>query len=245
MTFTVPTRTEKAKYVQDQFNRIAIGYDRCNDLVSLGMHRLWKHQAIKALNIKPTGNYLDVCCGTGDLTFLIAKSLTESGCVTGLDFSSKMLDIASSRSADFFAKHKRAGSIALVNGDALNLPFADHSFDGAIISFGLRNLTDFNSGIKEISRVLKPQARLVNLDLGHPKPGLFGHVYNFYFNNIVPLIGETFQKERTAYTYLPKSLNQYPNAQGISTIFTNAHLTNVEYRNLAFGTVALHWGTAP
>ncbi len=242
MTFKMPETEQKADYVRAQFDRIANRYDLCNNLVSLGMHNNWKNEAVKALNIKPGGNYLDVCCGTGDLTFLIAKHMEGLGYVTGLDFSSAMLDIANLRFTKLASQDKNLASIAFVSGDAQNLPFEDKTFDGAIISFGLRNLTDFTAGLKEIKRVLNTGARLVNLDLNHPKPGLFTTFYQIYFNNVVPVIGEIFQGDRTAYTYLPKSLDTYPDSKGIKQIFTQAGLANIEFKSLAFDTVGLHWG---
>lgn len=238
MSFHLPTTEEKADYVLNQFNRIAKRYDIANDAISLGMHRLWKKQAIEALQIKPDRQYLDVCCGTGDLTLRIADKLSAGGKVTGLDFAAKMLELARSR-----AQMSKSSSVCFIEGDALNLPFADHSFDGAIISFGLRNLSDLGRGLSEMARVVKPGGKVINLDLGHPTNGLFAPLYYFYFSQIVPIIGQILQNNKAAYTYLPASLNTYPKPEGISNLFAAAGLKDIKHIPLAFGSVALHIGT--
>ncbi|CAM6031382.1 unnamed protein product [Sphagnum compactum] len=175
MPFQLPSAEEKAAYVERQFDRIAFRYDLANDCISFGMHRLWKKKAIAQLKIKPGGKYLDVCCGSGDLALRIAEQCGPGSSVTGFDFSQKMLDVAANRSRN--STIARAREISWLRGDAQNLPFADNTFDGAIISFGLRNLTDLQKGINELARVVKPGARVVNLDLGHPTAPLFTPLY--------------------------------------------------------------------
>ncbi len=282
MSFRLPTTEEKADYVLNQFNRIAKRYDLANDTISLGMHRLWKEKAIIALDVKPGGKYLDVCCGTGDLTLRIAKKifktrtsgivptlvkstqdsatnspssndiisdyLSSNGTVVGLDFSPNMLEIAKVR----FDKEKShllypefMPSVSFVEGDAQSLPFSDNYFDGAIISFGLRNLTDLDKGLSEMVRVVKSGGNIVNLDLGRPTNVFFTPIYYFYFRHIVPIIGQLLQKDVKAYTYLPRSLDTYPAPVGISKLFQEAGLRNVQYLPLAMESVALHIGAKP
>jgi demethylmenaquinone methyltransferase / 2-methoxy-6-polyprenyl-1,4-benzoquinol methylase len=244
MPFELPTAEEKADYVEKQFDRIAQGYDRANDAISFGMHRFWKEHAIKALNPKPGGRYLDVCCGTGDLALRIAEKAGPQSEVVGLDFSTNMLDVARHR-----IRHQNPDQIAQlakvewVRGDALHLPFADRSFDGAIISFGLRNLTNLPAGIAEMARVVKHGGRVVNLDLGHPSGLVFAPLFYFFFRHIVPIMGQLLQNDRTAYTYLPSSLETYPKPDGITEIFKAAKLQDITYEPLAFGSVAMHKGT--
>jgi demethylmenaquinone methyltransferase / 2-methoxy-6-polyprenyl-1,4-benzoquinol methylase len=129
-----------------------------------------------------------------------------------------------------------------VRGDAQNLPFAENTFDGAIISFGLRNLTDLQKGIDEMARVVKPGGYVINLDLGHCEMPLFAPVFSFYFSQVVPVIGGILQNDKRAYTYLPQSLTTYPRPDGISAIFQKAGLKDVVHTPLAFGTVAMHRG---
>lgn len=237
-TFRLPTAEQKAVYVQQQFERIAKRYDLTNDIISLGMHRLWKAQAIDCLQPTPNGSYLDVCCGTGDLALLLAKRLGPAAQVTGLDFSGNMLDCARQRLAKQAISHCK-----FVQGDAQNLPFADNTFDGAVISFGLRNLSDLPQGLKEMARVVKPGRQVVNLDLGHPTLPLFAPLFLTYFRHIVPIIGDLLQQDRAAYTYLPESLHSYPRPEVISQLFAQAGLINIKHHSLALGSVALHVGT--
>ncbi len=244
MSFRLPTTEEKADYVLNQFNRIARGYDLANDAISLGMHRLWKTSAIRALSIKPDGQYLDVCCGTGDLTFRVAGNLSSLGSVTGLDFSVNMLELAKQRLAHNNS-HASTQKIEFIEGDAEKLPFPDNSFDGAVISFGLRNLTNLEKGISEMRRVIKPGGKVVNLDLGRPTNWLFTPIYYFYFRHIVPIMGQLLQNDANSYTYLPQSLETYPSPAAISKLFESLDLTNIQYTPLALGSVALHVGTKP
>lgn len=285
MTFQLPTKDEKADYVLKQFDRIARKYDLANDLISLGMHRLWKLRAIDELfaNLSgqggtagggtseqesaadgrnlgesglpaglactgKSGTYLDVCSGTGDLAMLIASTKGFNGKVVGLDFSAEMLSVARQRSSKQFAAALSADRavgplISWQVGDAQSLPFADNSFDGAIISFGLRNLTDLQRGLNEMARVVKPGGRVINLDLGQPDLPIFTPFFLFFFDNIVPLIGEIIQQDRKAYTYLPESRKNYPHPTRLSEMFDKAGMVNVRWIQLALGSVAMHVGT--
>jgi demethylmenaquinone methyltransferase/2-methoxy-6-polyprenyl-1,4-benzoquinol methylase len=245
MPYQLPTSEEKAGYVLNQFNRIAYGYDLTNDAISFGMHRLWKQAAIDALNTKLDGSYLDVCCGTGDLSLSMAERLSSSGNVVGLDFSENMLAVAHQRANQ--KRLARSGkremaNIEWIRADAEHLPFDDGLFDGAIISFGLRNLTDLGRGLSEMARVVRPGGHVVNLDLGRSTIPLFSSAFKLYFRQIVPLIGLLLQKDRQAYTYLPESLTNYPNPDEISKLFGTAGLTEVRHVPLAMGSVALHVG---
>jgi demethylmenaquinone methyltransferase/2-methoxy-6-polyprenyl-1,4-benzoquinol methylase len=243
MSFQLPTTEEKADYVLNQFNRIARRYDLANDTISLGMHRFWKEAAIEALGVKTDGQYLDVCCGTGDLTLRVAQKLSDNGHISGLDFSVNMLEVAKQRLAQ--SEKSLTKLISFIEGDAEKLPFSDNQLDGAVISFGLRNLTHLDKGIAEMTRVVKPGGKIVNLDLGRPTGFLFPPFYYFYFRHIVPIIGQLLQKDMKAYTYLPQSLSTYPEPDGISKLFTVAGLGNVQHFPLAMGSVALHVGTKP
>lgn len=243
MSFSLPTAEEKAEYVLRQFDRIAQGYDLTNDAISMGMHHLWKRRAVSELQLKPNGSYLDVCCGTGDLTLRIAHHLAAGGKVSGLDFSPKMLAVANQRLTNDESSVK--ASVNFQEGDALQLPFPDDSFDGAIVSFGLRNVTDYQRAIDEMTRVVKPGGHVINLDLGKSKVPLFAQLFAFYFRQIVPLIGQALQSDKQAYTYLPCSNTTYPDPEGISQIFKAAYLSNVRHYSLALGSVALHVGTVP
>lgn len=249
--FKLPSTEEKADYVQQQFDRIARKYDLANDVISIGMHRLWKNRAITELLTNETGRYLDVCCGTGDLALTLARQKNFRGTVTGIDFSSQMLNVARARyrqeQGNSASGGRREGTelaaVEWLQGDALQLPFADNSFDGAIISFGLRNLTDFQRGLNEMSRVVKPGGKVVNLDLGQPDMPVFTPLFLFFFQNVVPVIGEILQGDKAAYTYLPESRKTYPAPCVLTEMFGTAGMTDIRWIPLACGSVALHAGT--
>lgn len=243
MSFKLPSASEKAEYVHDQFERIARRYDLTNDCISMGMHRLWKKTAVDALAVRHNGSYLDVCCGTGDLALTIAQQLGGDGKVTGLDFSGNMLDVARDRGERAVKSGSVLCELDWIQGNAQELPFADNSFDGAIISFGLRNLTNLQQGLNEMRRVVRPGGHVINLDLGDPTLPIFTSIFNAYFRYIVPIIGEVLQQDRKAYTYLPESRNTYPKPPTLTEMFQRAGLVNVDWLPLAFTSVAMHVGT--
>jgi ubiquinone/menaquinone biosynthesis methyltransferases len=252
MPFELPTTEEKHDYVHAQFERIAAKYDLTNDAISMGMHRLWKRTAVaelmatKSVAFPNRGKFLDVCCGTGDLALTVATQMASQGEVTGLDFSGNMLSVGRQRAKS--ASQRLGGNLAKldwVQGDAQDMPFEDDTFDGAIISFGLRNLTDFQAGVNEMTRVVKPGGTVINLDLGKPEGLLFAPLFAMYFRHFVPIIGAVLQGDYKAYTYLPESKSTYPNPEGITRIFETAGLVEVKHIALASGSVALHVGTVP
>jgi demethylmenaquinone methyltransferase/2-methoxy-6-polyprenyl-1,4-benzoquinol methylase len=243
ITFKLPTSNEKAAYVHRQFERIARRYDLTNDAISMGMHRLWKARAVQQLQLRRDGNYLDVCCGTGDLALTIASQLSERARVTGLDFSANMLAVAANRAQRAGQSGRALCQMEWKQGDAQDLPFASNLFDGAIISFGLRNLTDLQAGLNQMRRVVRPGGKIINLDLGDPTMPLFAPFFNFYFRHLVPIIGQVLQNDRQAYTYLPESRNTYPKPAELTLMFQSAGLVDVRHIPLALGSVALHVGT--
>jgi demethylmenaquinone methyltransferase / 2-methoxy-6-polyprenyl-1,4-benzoquinol methylase len=243
MTFKLPSQEDKAEYVHRQFERIAKRYDLTNDVISLGMHRGWKSRAVDELKTRSDGSYLDVCCGTGDLALTIAARLGDRGKVTGVDFSQNMLDVAAQRALKAQRQGKTNCEVQWRQGDAQDLPFAENSFDGAIISFGLRNLTDYKQGIYQMSRVVRPGGKVINLDLGHPSLPVFTQVFGIYFRHVVPIIGAILQNDRQAYTYLPESLSTYPNHERLTSIFEEVGLKDVQWTPLSMGSVSMHVGT--
>ena len=216
------------------FNRIAPTYDLLNDCISFGMHRGWKRRACDALSLKPGNSVLDVCTGTGDLINPLLERVGSSGKVTGLDFSGEMLAVAQKRFAE--------APVTLVRGDALALPFADNEFDGAIISFGLRNVSDIPKALSEMVRVVKPGGWVVNLDT-NPKPALPG--YWLYFSWIMPRIGQFISRDASAYEYLCQSTQRFLTPDELVTRFEALGLKQVSKNAQSLGAVAMQRGQKP
>ena len=175
---------QRAAKVNDLFARIARRYDFLNDLQSFGLHRNWKRLVAKLATVTPGTRALDLCCGTGDITFALAQ---RGAGVTGLDFSTQMLKVAAQRNQSFGARSKFQ-SPTFVQGDAQQLPFADNTFDVVTVGYGLRNLTSWERGVDEMFRVARPGARLVVLDFGKPPNAMWRAIYFTHLRLSVPLI---------------------------------------------------------
>jgi len=179
---------------------------------------------------------LDVACGTGDLSLVIAEACGAR--VVGVDFCRPMLDIAARKSADAPQR-----TIPFVEGDALRLPFADEKFDAATIAFGLRNLSDVAGGLGELRRILKPGGRLVVLEFSRPVVPGFRALFQFYFSRVLPRVGGLVSGSRGAYEYLPDSVSKFPDQARLASLLKEVGFENVDYRNLTGGIAALHSGT--
>jgi demethylmenaquinone methyltransferase/2-methoxy-6-polyprenyl-1,4-benzoquinol methylase len=189
---------------------------------------------------RPGTKILDVCCGTGQLSFELAKAVGLQGKVIGLDFSEKMLAIAGHRLNEQNIKRKQNwGEITLIKGDAMNLPFESDSFDGVTIGWGLRNLPDLPKSIEEMTRVVKPGGIVVSLDMAKPCFNIYKQLFWFYIARIVPLMGRILTKNKIAYSYLFQSAKEFPSQQEITAIFADCGLKDTGYRNLSGGVVAL------
>lgn len=230
----LPNTQQKANFVQNMFGRIADKYDLMNDLMTTGLHRLWKKQVCKSLNIQAGHKVLDLCCGTGDLTTMLSRTCSEAE-IIGLDFSGEMLSFAKERVTP------KSSSIQFVQGDALNLPFADNTFDRAVVSFGLRNVSDYEQCLREVFRVCKGGAKFMILDLSHPNA--FWHYLSYPYRYwIVPLLGKLIAGESAAYSYLPNSIQNYPDQAKLAELMSKAGWHNVTFHNIFGGVVAIHEG---
>lgn len=201
MTEADPTPQE----IKAIFDRIAPIYDRLNDRLSWGQHRIWKKMTVKWSEVKLGDNALDVCCGSGDLALLLAREVGQSGKVTGLDFSCEQLAIAKKRQLAKFP------TVAMdwLEGDALALPFGDNQFDCATMGYGLRNVTNIPLSLQELFRVLKPRAKAAILDFHRPDPGLGAVLQQWYLANIVvPTAEDMGMKEE--YAYINPSIERFP-----------------------------------
>jgi len=230
---------EKSVYVREMFASIAPRYDATNRLLTGGVDERWRKRAVRELAPPPGGRILDLCCGTGDLSFHLLRT-DPTLAVTGVDFCEPMLDGARRR-----APREAAGrSLEFRTADVMALPFADGSFEGAIMGFSMRNVVDIVATLREARRVLVPGSRFVNLDVSKAPNALFKRAFDVYFYRVVPLIGGLVGGSKSAYRYLPNSLTNYPNADELAAHFATAGFTGVRYVRLGGGAIAAHVGTA-
>lgn len=222
---------QRAAKVNDLFARISRRYDLLNDLQSFGLHRIWKRRVADLASAAPGTRALDLCCGTGDISFALAKRGAET---TGLDFSPQMLEVA--------AKRNQSKNPQFLQGDAQQLPFPDASFDIVTVGYGLRNLTRWESGVEEMYRVAKPGARLLVLDFGKPPNALWRALYFTHLRLSVPLIGLLFCGNASAYAYILESLKHYPAQEGVAAKMRALNLKNVRVINLLGGAMAINYG---
>jgi demethylmenaquinone methyltransferase/2-methoxy-6-polyprenyl-1,4-benzoquinol methylase len=228
---------QRAAKVNDLFARIARRYDLLNDLQSFGLHRLWKRRVVRLAQIKPGDRALDLCCGTGDITFALARSGADA---TGLDFSAQMLEVAAQRqSANLKFKTQ---NLKFIQGDAQQLPFPENSFDVVTVGYGLRNLTSWERGLDEMFRVARPGARLIVLDFGKPANALWRSLYFTHLKMSVPLMGWLFCGDASAYAYILESLKHYPAQLAVAEKMRQLKLENVRVINLLGGAMAINYG---
>lgn len=239
----------RAARVKELFTRIAPRYDLINDLQSFGLHRYWKHKVIGLARPLPADRALDICCGTGDLAFLLAQ---QGARVLGVDFSERMLEVALSRvqrqcadvgesQNEWMQSAKEHVVPHFVQGDALRLPFADHSFDIVTVGYGLRNLADLKSGLSEMRRVTVPGGRLLVLDFGKPDNPVWRCIYFTYLRAFVPMFGSIFCGSASAYAYILESLKHYPAQQGVAVQMKEIGLSNVRIINLLGGVMSINY----
>lgn len=232
---------QRAVKVNDLFARIARRYDFLNDLQSFGLHRSWKRRVIELASVASGSKALDLCCGTGDIAFALAKRGAET---TGLDFSPQMLEVAAQRSKAAAARCQTP-SLKFIQGDAQQLPFPDGTFDIVTVGYGLRNLTSWERGVDEMFRVAKPGARLIVLDFGKPPNPIWRAVYFAHLRLSVPLIGLLFCGNAQAYAYILESLKHYPAQLAVAEKMRALKLKNVRVINLLGGAMAINYGEKP
>ncbi|MEN6356454.1 MAG: bifunctional demethylmenaquinone methyltransferase/2-methoxy-6-polyprenyl-1,4-benzoquinol methylase UbiE [Armatimonadota bacterium] len=230
----------KEAYVESLFSSIASKYDLLNSVLSLTRHRAWRRFAVSKSGIEQGGHALDVCCGTGDFAFELAREVGHNGSVIGVDFSVPMLEIAK----------KKAQRIGLTNVDffaanACALPFADNSFDCATVGFGLRNVADLSKALDEMTRVVKPGGRVVNLEISRVRSPLLRPLWKLYFYYLTPRTASLFRAKRSAYEYLPESVRGFISREELAKRMESSGLRDVRFYDLMFGAVCVHVGKMP
>jgi len=229
---------EKAKHVRAVFDSVAGKYDLMNDLMSAGVHRLWKRYTLSQTGLRPGQAALDVAGGTGDLAAGMARQVGERGLVVLSDINASMLEVGRNRLLDRGLMRNVRFAIA----NAESLPFEDESFDCVTIGFGLRNVTDKPAALASMRRVLRPGGRLLVLEFSKPVvPGL-KPIYDVYSFSVLPWLGRRVAGDSDSYQYLAESIRRFPDQESLRTMMEQAGLEDCRYHNLTGGIVALHKG---
>ena len=226
---------EKARHVRSVFDSVASRYDIMNDVLSMGLHRVWKAYTVGVAAIQPGMRVLDIAGGTGDLARAFAARVGEQGCVVLTDINEAMLRTGRDRLLD------EGKVIPTAACDAEHMPFPDGSFDLASVAFGLRNMTHKEAALAEMCRVLRPGGRLLVLEFSRPAP-LLQKPYDFYSFKLMPLLGKLIAKDADSYRYLAESIRMHPDQATLKGLMKDAGFGHVDVHNMAGGIVALHVG---
>ena len=223
---------------REMFNNIAPHYDFLNHLLSLNIDRTWRRTTAKEVAATRPDTILDIATGTADLAIVMAERI---GCatITGIDTAENMLTIGLEKTA----KHKLSDRIKLTLGDALDMPFADNSFDAATCAFGVRNFSDTQKGLEEMFRVLSHDGTAFILEFSLPQKAPFKQTYNLYFNKILPKIGKLFSKDEAAYDFLPQSVNAFPTPDMFAEMLKKAGFATIRQKKMSLGIATLHIAT--
>lgn len=233
--------TSAARAVREMFTSIAPRYDLLNHVLSLNVDRMWWRRTARRFRhilARPNARALDLCCGTGDMTFALRRAGKSAPQIFGADFSHAMLQRASAKSASLDPTERIP---AWIETDALNLPFPDGHFDLVTSAFGFRNLADYDAGLREICRVLRPGGECGILDFGEPK-GILGSFYRFYFKQVLPRIGTVISGVRGPYAYLPASVERFPTPEELLARMKSAGFSDGSWTPYTFGIAGLYCG---
>ena len=242
------TEADASRKVRDMFAKIAPRYDFLNHFLSFQTDRLWRKRTARLLRPilhRPDATVLDLCCGTGDLSFSLARE--GKARIFGADFAHPMLVRAKEKNASQVS-HSSNGSpriLPFLEADALRLPFADQSFDLVTTAFGFRNLANYEAGLREIHRVLKPGGTIAILEFTEPPATFLGTIYRWYFREVLSRIGGLISGNYAAYTYLPKSVSRFFLPPELASLMQKIGYTSVNFRLWTFATVALHTAVRP
>lgn len=234
---TVDTSAKQGK-VAEVFHSVANKYDVMNDLMSMGIHRLWKRYTIEISGVRPGQKVLDLAGGTGDLAAKFARIVGQTGHVTLSDINNSMLNVGRDRLTD----KGILGNVDFVQANAECLPFPDNHFDLITIAFGLRNVTDKDKALRSMNRVLKPGGKLLVLEFSKPTVKALSPIYDAYSFKILPFIGKLITNDADSYRYLAESIRMHPDQDTLKDMMANAGFEKCDYFNLSAGIVALHRG---
>ena len=232
---------EKAGKVAEVFHSVAGKYDLMNDLMSGGVHRLWKRATIEMSGVRRGNTVLDIAGGTGDLTAQFSRIVGPEGCVVLADINDSMLKVGRDKLAD----RGVVGNVKFSQADAQYLPFPDNTFDVITIAFGLRNVTDKDLALRSMLRVLKPGGRLLVLEFSKPNNPLLSKAYDTYSFSILPKLGQAIAGDADSYQYLAESIRMHPDQETLKSMMQDAGFANCDYHNMTGGIVALHRGVKP
>lgn len=227
---------EKTRLVLDVFDSVATRYDLMNDLMSGGIHRLWKDQLIQQIRPRKNFTYLDVAGGTGDIAFRIHKATGGQSTIKVCDINASMLEVGRDRACD----KGIVSGMEWVVGNAEKLPFDDNSVDVYTIAFGLRNVTHIDDALKEACRVLKPGGRFFCLEFSHVQEPLIAKAYDAFSFGVIPILGQFVAKDRDSYQYLVESIRAFPTQEDLRQRLVAAGFGKAQVRNLTFGVAAIH-----
>lgn len=225
----------KRERVHNVFQNISDHYDKMNSIISFNRHRAWRKDVMKRMKVERGKKALDVCTGTGDWALALAEAVGDKGNVIGLDFSENMLKVAEEKLAKTSLKN-----VSFINGDAMDLPFPDNSFDYVTIGFGLRNVPDYKRVLKEMHRVCKPGGQVVCLETSQPTLIGYRQLYYFYFQHIMPLFGKIFAKSYDEYAWLNESAREFPGKEELKEMFLNVGFKEVKVKSYSGGVAAMH-----
>ncbi len=234
-------RDDKQKLVAEVFQSVAGKYDLMNDLMSMGVHRLWKRFTIEMSAARPGQKILDIAGGTGDLTAKFSKIVGEQGLVVLADINDAMLEVGRDKLTDAGV----CGNVDYVQANAEDLPFADNTFDCITIAFGLRNVTDKDKALRSMNRVLKPGGRLLVLEFSKTDNPLLSKLYDAYSFTALPVMGKLIADDAESYRYLAESIRMHPDQDTLEQMMKSAGFVQTGYHNMTGGIVALHKGIKP
>ncbi len=232
-----PNQVSKTQQVEAMFNDIAPSYDFLNHFLSLGIDKIWRRKTIRKIIAEKPNDVLDIATGTADLAIMLAKKFPDVS-ITGVDLAENMLEVGRKKVNALNLSNR----ITLKQADSLSLPFADESFDSAMVAFGVRNFEDPVKGMTETLRVLRKNGKYFILEFSLPRRFPMAQLYCFYFRAILPLIGRMVSGHKKAYTYLPESVKAFPDGNNFIVLMEKAGFSQCKYKKLSFGIATIYEG---